>query len=199
MAKGGAGFQWGFANGQKFHVGGQQNRQFLLWHWLHTAFFTVNHWNGRAPVTLAANQPITQTVIDYFFAFALSFQPIGNGVDFEKRIAQIYQLCRSPKEIKEAFDALQEELQEQISDKMLKARTTLLENFDESVKQKLRSDLVEIRDSLDVFERTLWRLTRNYLADYADFNDANHSLSSTRLSKMEQSADSGTCLVNMPW
>ena len=65
---------------------------------------------------------------------------IGNGVDFEKRIAQIYQLCRTPKEIKEAFDALQEELQEQISDKMLKARTTLLENFDESVKQKLRSD-----------------------------------------------------------
>lgn len=100
---------------------------------------------------------------------------IGNGVDFEKRIAQIYQLCRTPKEIKEAFDALQEELQEQISDKMLKARTTLLENFDESVKQKLRSDLVEIRDSLDVFERTLWRLTRNYLADYADFNDTDHS------------------------
>ena len=87
---------------------------------------------------------------------------IGNGVDFEKRIAQIYQLCRSPKEIKEAFDALQEELQEQISDKMLKARTTLLENFDESVKQKLRSDLAETRDNLNQF-------------DQADFNDADHS------------------------
>ena len=100
---------------------------------------------------------------------------IGNGVDFEKRIAQIYQLCRSPKEIKEAFDALQEELQEQISDKMLKARTTLLENFDESVKQKLRSDLAETRDNLNQFEQTLWQLTRNYFADYADFNDSDHS------------------------
>lgn len=100
---------------------------------------------------------------------------IGNGVDFEKRIAQIYQLCRSPKEIKEAFDALQEELQEQISDKMLKARTTLLENFDESVKQKLRSDLAETRDNLNQFEQILWQLTRSYLADQADFNDADHS------------------------
>ncbi|MDE5774259.1 MAG: helicase SNF2, partial [Muribaculaceae bacterium] len=100
---------------------------------------------------------------------------IGNGVDFEKRIAQIYQLCRSPKEIKEAFDALQEELQEQISDKMLKARTTLLENFDESVKQKLRSDLAETRDNLNQFEQTLWHLTRSYFAHYADFNDTDHS------------------------
>ncbi|MBD5425630.1 MAG: DEAD/DEAH box helicase family protein [Bacteroides sp.] len=99
---------------------------------------------------------------------------IGNGVDFEKRIAQIYQLCRSPKEIKEAFDALQEELQEQISDKMLKARTTLLENFDESVKQKLRSDFTETRDNLNQFEQTLWLLTRSYFADHADFNDADH-------------------------
>lgn len=100
---------------------------------------------------------------------------IGNGVDFEKRIAQIYQLCRSPKEIKEAFDALQDELQEQISDKMLKARTTLLENFDESVKQKLRSDLAETRGNLDQFEQVLWQLTRSYFADFADFNDNDHS------------------------
>lgn len=100
---------------------------------------------------------------------------IGNGVDFEKRIAQIYQLCRTPKEIKEAFDALQEELQEQISDKMLKARTTLLENFDESVKQKLRDNLAETRDNLDEFEQILWMLTRSFFADYADFNDADHS------------------------
>ncbi|WP_368506417.1 helicase-related protein [uncultured Duncaniella sp.] len=100
---------------------------------------------------------------------------IGNGVDFEKRIAQIYQLCRSPKEIKEAFDALQEELQEQISDKMLKARTTLLENFDESVKQKLRNDLAETRGNLDEFEQTLWQLTRSYFAEYADFNDEDNS------------------------
>ena len=43
---------------------------------------------------------------------------IGNGVDFEKRIAAIYQDCRTPEAIKEAFDALQEELKPQISERM---------------------------------------------------------------------------------
>lgn len=100
---------------------------------------------------------------------------IGNGVDFEKRIAQIYQLCRTPKEIADAFDALQEELQEQISDKMLKARATLLENFDESVRQKLRSDLAETRDNLNQFEQILWQLTQSYFAGQADFNGDDHS------------------------
>ncbi|MCH5223359.1 MAG: DEAD/DEAH box helicase family protein [Muribaculaceae bacterium] len=100
---------------------------------------------------------------------------IGNGVDFEKRIALIYQQCRSPKEIQEAFDALQEELQEQISDKMIKARSTLLENFDESVKQKLRDDLKTTQDNLNLFEENLWRLTRSYFDGQADFNDRDHS------------------------
>ena len=100
---------------------------------------------------------------------------IGNGVDFEKRIALIYQQCRTPKEIQEAFDALQADLQEQISDKMLKARSTLLENFDEAVKQKLRTDLKTAQDNLDQFEETLWQLTRSYFADCADFNETEHS------------------------
>lgn len=100
---------------------------------------------------------------------------IGNGVDFEKRIALIYQQCRSHQEIQDAFDALQDELQEQISDKMLKARSMLLENFDEAVKEKFRSDLVTARDNLNRFEEVLWQVTRSFFADNADFNDADHS------------------------
>lgn len=100
---------------------------------------------------------------------------IGNGVDFEKRIALIYQQCRTPKEIQEAFDALQAELQEQISDKMLKARTTLLENFDESVKMKLRDDLAEAQANLDRYEEVLWRLTRYYFDGLCQFNESERS------------------------
>ncbi len=100
---------------------------------------------------------------------------IGSGVDFEKRIALIYQQCRTPKEIQEAFDVLQTDLQEQISDKMLKARSTLLENFDEAVKQKLRTDLITAQNNLDRFEGILWQLTRSYFADCADFNETEHS------------------------
>lgn len=100
---------------------------------------------------------------------------IGNGVDFEKRIAMIYQECRTPREIKEAFDALQEELQEQISDKMLKARSTLLENFDESVKEKLRCDLEEAQGNLDRYETVLWNLAKYSFGDRCEFNEADRS------------------------
>lgn len=100
---------------------------------------------------------------------------IGNGVDFEKRIAQIYNECRTPDDIAYAFDMLQAELQEQISEKMLKARSALLENFDESVKEKLRDNLAQSRKNLNLFERNLWMLVQHAIKDRADFNLADYS------------------------
>lgn len=99
---------------------------------------------------------------------------IGNGVDFEKRIAQIYNVCRTTSEIEEAFDSLQNELQDQISEKMLKARSTLLENFDESVKEKLRDNLSKSQTSLNQFETRLWLLLQHELKDKAVFNNEDH-------------------------
>ena len=96
---------------------------------------------------------------------------IGNGLDFEKRIAQIYNECRTTAEIEEAFDALQAELQAEISDKMLKARSTLLENFDESVQEKLRCNLAQSITNLNRFEKRLWMLVSHALADEAEFDD----------------------------
>lgn len=98
---------------------------------------------------------------------------IGSGIDFEKRIAQIYNECRTTDEIEQAFDALQDELKEQISEKMLKARTALLENFDESVKEKLRDNLAKSRMNLDKFEKRLWLLTRHALNGKAEFDEQN--------------------------
>lgn len=100
---------------------------------------------------------------------------IGNGVDFEKRIAQIYNDCRTPDEIAYAFDCLQAELQEQISEKMIKARSALLENFDDSVKEKLRDNLTESRKNLNQFERNLWLLIHYALRDKAEFNQNEYS------------------------
>lgn len=96
---------------------------------------------------------------------------IGSGVDFEKRIAQIYNECRTTVEIERAFDALQAELQEQISEKMLKARSALLENFDESVKEKLRDNLAQSQKNLDQFEKRLWMLTKHALRQDAVFDE----------------------------
>lgn len=95
---------------------------------------------------------------------------IGNGVDFEKRIAQIYTECRTPEAIEEAFDALQEELKSEISEKMLKARSTLLENFDDSVQEKLKINLAVSLSNLDMFEKRLWMLVEYALKDKAIFH-----------------------------
>jgi SNF2 family DNA or RNA helicase len=63
---------------------------------------------------------------------------IGSGVDFERRIAEIYQNCRNPNEIKTSFEQLQLDLSGEISEAMVKTRQILLENFDEEVQEKLR-------------------------------------------------------------
>lgn len=100
---------------------------------------------------------------------------IGNGIDFEKRIAQIYNDCRTTDDIQKAFDNLQEEMHEQISDKMINARSTLLENFDESVHEKLRMNLATSRSYISIFEKRLWALTCYALCNSADFNEENYS------------------------
>ena len=62
---------------------------------------------------------------------------IESGVDFEKRIAAIYQRCRKPDEIQTAFDQLQLELSLEINESMTRTRQKLLENFDDEVREKL--------------------------------------------------------------
>lgn len=95
---------------------------------------------------------------------------IENGIDFEKRILQIYQTCRNPEEIDKAFDELQADLDEQIQEKILNTRQQLLENFDEDVHARLKTRLDESQKQMDKFERFFWELTRHELQEYATFN-----------------------------
>ena len=64
---------------------------------------------------------------------------IESGVDFEKRIIQIYQTCRTPEQIEFNFNALQKELETQIDEKIQQTRQKLLENFDEEVHEKIEN------------------------------------------------------------
>src|SRR3989339_641735 len=100
---------------------------------------------------------------------------IESGVDFEKRIAAIYQHCRTPEEIQSLFDQLQKELEEQIEDRMKDARNNLLENFDEEVHEKLRVNLQESKEYLSKYEYWLWGITKHYLEPYANFAIDEHS------------------------
>ena len=79
----------------------------------------------------------------------------GKGVDFEKRIAQIYNDCSTVEGIKNAFDSLQDELRSEISKKIETVRTTLQEYFDDEVREKLKSNLRETKQYLNTFEDKL--------------------------------------------
>ena len=81
---------------------------------------------------------------------------IESGVDFEKRISDIYQNCKTATEISEAFDKLQEEYKDQINEKMITARQTLLENFDEDVSRLLKTRNSEATNSISKYEKWLY-------------------------------------------
>ncbi len=100
---------------------------------------------------------------------------IGSGLDFEKRIAQIYRDCRRPEDIKAAFDALDEELRVQKDERMQETRTKLLENLDEEVIRKLKVNLKEGQKYLNRYEQWLWDITAYYLQDDATFNLSENS------------------------
>lgn len=97
------------------------------------------------------------------------------GIDFEKRINQIYRECRTSSQINESFDKLQKELESQINDGMNNAKRKLLENFDEEVHEKLKVSLAESKEYLNKFEKILWKLTAFELKDFAKFDHANNS------------------------
>ncbi|VVE67079.1 helicase SNF2 [Pandoraea captiosa] len=96
---------------------------------------------------------------------------IGSGVDFERRIAEIYQNCREPEEIKSSFEQLQSDLSGEINEAMVKTRQVLLENFDEEVQEKLRMRADDSRNARNRFERMLMDLTRAELVHCAAFDD----------------------------
>jgi superfamily II DNA or RNA helicase len=63
---------------------------------------------------------------------------LESGVDFEKRVLEIYQSCRMPEEINAAFDALRKDLEGRIDQRMTETRATLIERFDGEVRKRLR-------------------------------------------------------------
>lgn len=94
---------------------------------------------------------------------------LGSGIDIEKSIVDFYKRCRTSEEITQAFDELQEKLDDQIEATYKEARTKLLENFDEDVHRKLKMRQEETQQRLDRFEDWLWTLTSIELAKHAEF------------------------------
>ncbi|MCL4449086.1 MAG: DEAD/DEAH box helicase [Actinobacteria bacterium] len=97
---------------------------------------------------------------------------IESGIDFEKRIAKIYQECRTHEQIQLEFDFLQKDVEDQIAATRQDARETLLNNFDQEVVEKVK---IDSKDLLNRYNERLWEITKYILKDYADFDQDTYS------------------------
>jgi hypothetical protein len=129
--------------------------------------------------TNAADQRVYQLLDEKFRLFSGVFGAsdevlgaVESGVDFEKRIAAIYQKCRTTEQIQHEFDELQRELEGEISAGQRDAREKLLDNLDEEVIEKVR---IQSHESLDRFNERLWIVTQHLLRDHARFEDTGKS------------------------
>lgn len=91
---------------------------------------------------------------------------IEEGIDFEKRISEIFDTCRSQDEIAEAFTNLQQELEEPISEKLSDARKMLFEHFDEDVHNRLKVHKQQAEDRKDEMLDFFWELTKHILQEH---------------------------------
>ena len=125
----------------------------------------------------AADQRVFELLDEKFSLFSGVFGAsdevlgvIESGLDFEKRIMDIYQTCREPEAINAEFEQLRLDLDEQISEAMDHTREQLLENFDAEVHDKLKVNLQESKAYLDHYSHMLWQLTRHGLEGLATFH-----------------------------
>ncbi len=128
--------------------------------------------------TNAADKRVYELLQDKFSLFTGIFGAsdeilgtLESGIDFEKRILEIYQQCRTLEEIESAFQRLRSELDEQIQVKMQDTRAKLLENFDADVHSRLKVNLEGTKEQLDKFSKMFWTLTQFILNGKAVFDD----------------------------
>ncbi|MEB8486349.1 SNF2-related protein [Acidithiobacillus ferriphilus] len=134
----------------------------------------VNFLNKRNAADVRVYQLLDEKFRLFNGVFGASDEVLGvveSGVDFEKRIANIYQKCRSPGQISFEFDALQSEMESEIAGGQQDAREKLLNNFDIEVIEKVK---VQSAQTLDTFNARLWSVTRFMLDGYATFDEAGH-------------------------
>ena len=135
----------------------------------------VNFLNKKNAADLRVYELLAEKFRLFDGVFGASDEILGaveSGVDFEKRIATIYQKCRTQEQIQFEFDQLQKELESEIAEGQKDAREKLLNNFDQEVVEKVR---IQSHDYLDRFHQQLWLVTRAILKDFAHFDEHGYS------------------------
>src|SRR5690606_36192878 len=142
----------------------------------------INFLNTRNHADQRVLELLTEKFNLFTGVFGASDEVLGRiegGIDFEKRVLQIYDTCRQPQEIEAAFDRLQQELEETITDRIRDTQTQLLEHFDEDVHGRLKLRLDEAQARLDKIGRWFWGVTGYALRDRARFDETSWSFSLT--------------------
>jgi len=106
-----------------------------------------------------------------------------DALDFEKRVVEIYQTCRTSEEIERSFAELRESLTPQIDERMDGIRKKLLENFDDVVAERLKMNYNNSSTYLDKYETILWELSKFYLGPFASFGDKSFFLNKNPFAK----------------
>ncbi|MFO1053962.1 MAG: SNF2-related protein [Planctomycetota bacterium] len=132
----------------------------------------VNFLNRRNAADQRVFELLDEKLHLFDGVFGTSDQVLGaleSGVDVERRIADIYQQCRTEAEIADGFAKLQADLDEQIQDRLARTRQAVLDNFDEEVHERLRVHRDEARAALDERARRLLSLAEIELRSDAEF------------------------------
>jgi superfamily II DNA/RNA helicase len=140
----------------------------------------INFLNTRNQADQRVLELLTEKFNLFSGVFGASDEVLGRiegGLDFEKRILQIYDTCRQPEQIEAAFNALQAELEEVIADRIQDTQSQLLENFDEDVHDRLKLRLQDAEARLDKLGRWFWGVTRYALDDRARFDEQSYAFS----------------------
>lgn len=134
----------------------------------------INFLNKRNEADARVYELLTEKFRLFEGVFGASDEVLGlieSGLDFEKKLHQICNECRTPKEIEKSFEALRKELDKNIESRMQKTKKLLFEHFDEDVHQRLRLKLDSAREELSKVEKLFWSLSKIQLHKIADFND----------------------------
>ena len=140
----------------------------------------INFLNTRNQADQRVLELLTEKFSLFSGVFGASDEVLGRiegGLDFEKRVLQIYDTCRQPEQIEAAFNQLQTELEEVIADRVKDTQSQLLENFDEDVHDRLKLRLQDAEARLDKLGRWFWGVTRYALSDRARFDEQSYAFS----------------------
>ncbi len=128
-----------------------------------------------------ADQRVFQLLEEKFklfeWVFGASDEVLGSiedGKDFEKKILEIYQTCRTDEQIQTAFDILQSEYSDSIDQRLWDTRKKVLDNFDEDVARNLKLKKEQTSLKMDITKEYFWNLTKIELQWQAQFEEYPH-------------------------